>query len=577
MASLDGTIVLISLPAIFNGIKIDPLAPDSFQYLLWILFGYSVVTSTVLVTFGRISDIFGRVRLYNLGFAIFTIGSFLCFAVPSTGTTGAIELIIFRIIQGIGGAFLFANGAAIITDAFPENERGQALGINMVSVLAGSLIGLIAGGVLAYYNWRYIFLVSVPVGIFGTVWSYSKLKEVGALRRNQKIDVWGNVTFGVGLTLMLLGVTYGLEPYGSASTGWGDPWVETSLLGGAALLVGFIFIESKVKDPMFRLDLFKNRQFAASNFAGLLASISRGGVQLMLIILLQGIWLPLHGYSYSTTPFWSGIFLVPMLIGFVIMGPIGGRFSDKHGAKLFATAGMVISAGALVALSLLPFNFEFTEFAVILLIFGVGAGMFVSPNTAAIMNSVPPQDRGVGSGMRATLQNVGQTASLAVFFTIVLGALGASLPGAISSALTNAGAAQLIPAFKNVSPTSALFAAFLGYNPVQTILNSLPTSVTSAIPAATKALLTGNTFFPHAIAPAFISALRVAFYIGAILSGIAAVTSALRGSVRPVSAKPVEPRLEPERTAIPTARSTPAQLSADNLPASAGKAGESPK
>jgi len=556
MASLDGTIVLISLPAIFNGIKIDPLTPDSFQYLLWILFGYSVVTSTVLVTFGRISDIYGRVRLYTLGFAIFTIGSFLCFTVPNTGALGAIELIFFRIIQGIGGAFLFANGAAIITDAFPENERGQALGINMVSVLAGSLIGLIAGGVLAYYNWRYIFLVSVPVGIFGTIWAYTKLKEVGTIRRNQKIDIWGNVTFGIGLTLILIAVTYGLMPYGSASTGWGDPWVEASLFGGIALLAGFLVVESRAKDPMFRLDLFKNRQFAAANFAGLLASISRGGVQLMLIILLQGIWLPLHGYSYSTTPFWSGIFLVPMLIGFVIMGPIGGRFSDKHGAKLFATAGMAISAAALVGLSLLPFNFEFTEFAVILLIFGIGAGMFVSPNTAAIMNSVPPQDRGVGSGMRATLQNVGQTLSLAVFFTIVLGALSSSLPGAISTALTNAGASQLIPAFQNVSPTSALFAAFLGYNPVQTILNALPAAVTASIPAATKVLLTSNTFFPNAIAPAFISALRIAFYIGAVLSAIAAVTSALRGDAKPMQQRTVGPTVASPAPAAPTPRTS---------------------
>ncbi len=578
MASLDGTIVLISLPAIFNGIKINPLAPDSFQYLLWILFGYSIVTSTVLVTFGRISDILGRVRLYNLGFAIFTIGSFLCFATPSTGVLGAEELIFFRIVQGIGGAFLFANGAAIITDAFPENERGQALGINMVSVLAGSLIGLIAGGVLAYYDWRYIFLVSVPVGIFGTVWSYSKLKEIGAIRRNQKIDIWGNSTFGVALTLLLIAVTYGLMPYGSASTGWGNPWVQASLFGGLALMVGFVFIESKVKDPMFRLDLFKNRQFASANFAGLLAAISRGGVQLMLIILLQGIWLPLHGYSYSTTPFWSGVFLVPMLIGFVVMGPIGGRFSDRHGARLFSTLGMAISAAALIGLSLLPFNFVFTEFAIILLVFGLGAGMFASPNTAAIMNSVPPQDRGVGSGMRATLQNVGQTMSLAVFFTIVLGALATGLPGAISTALTHAGAAQLIPAFKNVSPTSALFAAFLGYNPVQTLLNSLPASVASSIPAATKVLLTSNTFFPNAIAPAFISALRVAFYIGAILSGIAAVTSALRGSGKPPTPK-VKPGVETAKTAVPA--TAPAVSAVSSEKSGAGKnspqPGETPK
>jgi len=302
LASLDGTIVLISLPAIFRGIQINPLT--SFQYLLWLLFGYSVVTSTLLVTFGRISDMFGRVKLYNLGFAIFTVGTLLAYFTPSTGDLGAMELITFRIIQGIGGAFLFANGAAIIVDAFPENERGQALGINMVSLLAGSLIGLIMGGVLATYNWRYIFLVAAPIGIFGTAWSYLRLEERGKINRNQKLDLWGNVTFGAGLILLLVGMTYGVMPYGTSPMGWGSPWVLGSLALGGALLVAFPFIEMRVESPMFRLELFRMRVFSAANFAGLLSAIGRGGVQIMLVILLQGIWLPLHGYSYQSTPFW---------------------------------------------------------------------------------------------------------------------------------------------------------------------------------------------------------------------------------------------------------------------------------
>jgi EmrB/QacA subfamily drug resistance transporter len=538
MAALDGTIVLISLPAIFRGIQINPLT--SFQYLLWILFGYSIITATLLVTFGRISDIFGRVKLYNLGFAIFTVGSTLCYLTPNTGDVGAIELISFRIIQGIGAAFLFANSAAIITDAFPENERGQALGINMVAVLAGSLIGLVGGGVLATYDWRYVFLVSVPVGIFGTFWSYTKLREVGTINRNQKIDVWGNVTFGVGLTLLLIGVTYGLMPYGSSSMGWEDPWVITSLVLGAGLLAAFPLIEQHVEDPMFRLELFKIRAFAAGNFAGLLASIGRGGVQLMLIILLQGIWLPLHGYSYESTPFWSGIYLTPMLVGFVVMGPLSGRFSDRHGARLLATLGMVISAAMFIALSLLPFNFEFTIFAIILLVMGLGGGMFASPNTAAIMNSVPPQHRGAASGMRATLQNVGQTMSLAIFFTIILAALAGSLPNALSSAASAANAPpQVISAFSKISPTSALFAAFLGYNPIGTILQSLPQSIVSAIPQSTLSTLQGNTFFPNAIAPAFMASLRITFYIGAALSVVAAIASSLRGVERPRKAEKI--------------------------------------
>jgi EmrB/QacA subfamily drug resistance transporter len=564
MATIDGTIVLISLPAIFRGIGINPLAPDSFEYLLWILFGYSIVTATLLVTFGRISDMFGRVKFYNIGFGIFTIGSFLAYLTPNSGSLGAIELIGFRLVQGVGGAFLWSNSAAIVTDAFPQNERGQALGINMVAALVGSLTGIIMGGVLATYNWRYIFLVSVPVGIVGTLWSYLRLKEVSVTNRiKQRIDIWGNVAFAGGLTLFLVGVTYGLLPYGSSDMGWTDPYVISSLVIGTALLVVFPFIELKVKDPMFRLELFRNKAFAAGNFAGLLASIGRGGVQLMLIILLQGIWLPLHGYSYQSTPFWSGLYITPMLIGFVIMGPISGRISDRRGAKALATSGMVITAVGFVALSFIPFNFSFFEFAAIIFVMGLGGGMFAAPNTAAIMNASPAEQRGAASGMRATLQNVGQTASLAVFFSIVLIALAASLPGALASAVTNVGAPQLAAIFKNIPPTNALFAAFLGYNPVGSILGVLPSSVVSSIPQSTQTFLTGQTFFPNAIAPAFMSALRITFYIGAALSIVAAVGSVMRGSYVAPQIKPTKEQKETQdrkekivpETLIPTRQS----------------------
>ena len=527
MASIDGTIVLISLPAIFRGININPLT--SFQYLLWILFGYSVVTSTLLVTFGRISDMVGRVRLFNLGFAIFTIGSLLCTITPNTGDLGASELIIFRIIQGIGGAFLFANSAAILTDAFPSDERGMALGINMVSFLAGSLIGLVLGGILVVFDWRLIFLVSVPVGALGTIWSYAKLKETGKIRKNQKLDLWGNATFGGGLTLVLIGVTYGLNPYGRAAMGWGDPWVIASLLLGIGLLAAFPFIENRVADPMFRMDLFRIRMFSAANIAGMLSAIGRGGVMIMLVILLQGIWLPLHGYSYTSTPFWAGVFMLPMMAGFVVMGPVSGYLSDKHGARLFATLGMVITAATFIALSFLPYDFNYLPFAVILFVMGLGGGMFGSPNIASIMNSVPPEDRGAASGMRATLQNTGQTVSLAIFFTIIITGLSSSLPNALTKAMTAAGVPQLSQYFTSIPPTSALFAAFLGYNPVQSILAGVPSSVVNLIPQATLAKLTGQIFFPTSIAPAFMSALQLCFYIGAALSIAAAIASLLRG------------------------------------------------
>ncbi len=528
MASVNGTITLISLPAIFNGININPLT--SFQYLLWILFGYSVVTATLLVSFGRLSDMYGRVRLYNLGFAIFTVGSILLYLTPNAGDAGALELVFFRIVQGIGGAFLFANSAAIITDAFPHNERGKALGINQVAALAGSLLGLTAGGILVTLNWRYVFLVSVPIGMAGTAWSYLKLKELGTIRKNQRLDILGNATFGVGLTVILIAVTYGLIPYGSSQMGWSDPWVIAGLVGGVALLVAFPFIETRVADPMFRLDLFRNRMFSAANLAGVLGAVGRGGVMIMLIILLQGIWLPLHGYSYASTPFWSGIFMLPMMAGFIVMGPLSGYLSDRYGARGFSTLGMAITGSTFVALSFLPYNFDYLPFAIILFVMGLGSGMFASPNTASIMNSVPSEHRGAASGMRATLQNTGSTVSQALFFTIIISALSSNLPGALATALTNAGAPQLVKAFNNIPPTGALFAAFLGYNPIGSILSSpqlLP--LVKTIPQNALGVLEGNTFFPNAIAPAFMSALQLSFYIGAALSFAAAVASLLRG------------------------------------------------
>ena len=553
MASLDGTIVLISLPAIFNGLQIDPLS--SFQYLLWILFGYSLVTASLLVTFGRISDIYGRVKLYNLGFAIFTIGSVLGYFTPNTGDAGALELIAFRMVQGVGAAFLFANGVAILTDAFPEKERGQALGINMVAVIAGSMLGLTLGGVLATINWRYIFLVNVPIGVFATAWAYLKLKEVVTpVRRKQKIDVWGNLTFGGGLTLLMLGVTYGLLPYGTSYFGWGSPWVIGSLVGGAALLVGFAFIEGRVKDPMFRLDLFKINAFRAGNIASFLASIGRGGTQIMLIILLQGIWLPLHGYAYKSTPFWSGLYITPLLLGFVIMGPISGRLADRRGARGLATGGMLISATCLLLLTFLPYNFIFWQFALILFVMGLGGGLFASPNTVAIMNSVPPETRGAASGMRATVQNTGMSASTAVFFSIVLVALGASLAPALTAAVTSAGAPQLASAFQNLPPTAALFAAFLGYNPIGSIV---PPAVMSSLPAAAQSHLTDLTFFPNAIAPAFMSALHDAFYIASAMTVVAALASWFgMAKPKPVGPAAVIPSREAEPQAVPVAEST---------------------
>ena len=527
MGSVNGSITLISLPAIFNGIHIDPLT--SFQYLLWILMGYGLVTATLLLSFGRLSDMYGRVRLFKLGFLIFTLGSILLYLTPSTGDAGAIEIIAFRILQAVGSALFMANSSAILTDAFPVNERGKALGIHMVAFMSGQFIGLILGGVLAVYDWRYVFLISVPFGILGTVWSTLKLKETSIKSTATKIDVWGNLTFISGITLLLLAVTYGLMPYGNNPMGWSNPWVMTALAIGVVLLAAFPFIENRVECPMFRLDLFKIKMFSYANSAGFLNSLGRGGMMFMLIMLLQGIWLPLHGYSYESTPFWAGIYMLPLTIGVIIMGPISGWLSDKYGPRWIATGGMVINTVSFLVLASLPYDFNYTEFGIALFMMGIGSGMFSSPNSASIMNSVPPQERGVASGMMMTLMNTAFTASMAMFFTIVIVGITQQFPGAMTSALASIGALQLAPVLSNIPPTGALFSAFLGFNPVNTILSGLPTSFVAAIPQTTMTTLTGTTWFPSTLANAFMPALRMAFYIGAVLSGLAALLSALRG------------------------------------------------
>ncbi|HLH61611.1 MAG TPA: MFS transporter [Ktedonobacteraceae bacterium] len=527
MASIDASIVLISLPAIFNGIHVNPLAPGETDYFLWILLGYMVVTATLLVTFGRISDMFGRVRFYNLGFAIFTVGSILLWLTPGTGNTGALELILFRLIQGVGAGFLFSNSAAILTDAFPANQRGLALGINQVAAILGSVIGLILGGILSYFSWRLVFLVSVPVGIVGTVWAYLMLREIASIRGHQRIDWAGNITFALGATILLLGITYGIQPYGGAPTGWGNPFVLGAISLGIVLLALFIWIELHVEDPMFHLRLFKIRMFAAGNASSFLASIARGGLQFMLVIWLQGIWLPLHGYNYDVTPLWAGIYLLPLLIGFVLMGPMSGWLSDRFGARVFSTTGMLIQAVGFILLTILPTNFNYIWFALLLFMLGIGQGMFSSPNTSSIMGSVPAEQRGAASGMRATFQNSGSLVSIGIFFSIVTIGLASSLPTTLFSGLTQAGVpVATANTIAHLPPTAALFAAFLGYNPMATLI---PVPVLHALPLARQANLLGHSFFPNLISSPFMIGLHGVFYLSAGMCFIAAVASFLRG------------------------------------------------
>ncbi len=525
MATVNSNIVLISLPAIFKGIGINPLGAGESNYLLWMLLGYMVITATLVVFFGRISDIFGRVRLYNLGFAIFTLGSILLFLTPGSGNTAATEMIAFRLIQGIGGAFLFANSTAILTDAFPPHQRGMAMGINQMAAILGSIIGLILGGLLAAVNWRLVFLVSVPFGIFGTAWAYLMLRETTKNRSKQKIDWLGGISFFLGLTILLIGLTYGIEPYGDSPMGWGNPLVIATILIGLALLGLFIWAEFHVKDPMFHLDLFKIRAFTMGNISSLLASMARGGLQFMLIIWLQGIWLPLHGYSFEDTPLWAGIYMLPMMLGFIVMGPVSGWLSDRFGSRLFAAVGMAVQALGFVLLTFLSANFDYVWFAILLVLMGLGQGMFAAPNTTEVMNSVPAGQRGVSSGMRATFQNASSVISLTLFFSVVTAGLAGALPSALLQGLTQAGVASSVAEkISHLPPIAALFAAFLGYNPLATII---PAAVLQHLPAASQAHLLGKEYFPQIISSPFMTGLHATFYMAAILCVIAGITSLL--------------------------------------------------
>jgi MFS family permease len=526
MVFINQSIVLISLPDIFRGIQLNPLTPGNTGYLLWMLMGFSVVLAVLVVTLGRVGDIFGRVKIFNLGFIVFTAFSLLLAVTWLTGTPAALWLIGMRVGQGVGGAMLFANSSAIITDAFPADKRGLGLGINNTAAIAGSFIGLVLGGVLAPVSWRLVFLISVPVGVLGTIVAYVKLKEKG-VRTPAKIDWLGNVTFAVGLILVLIGITYGLLPYGGHSMGWTNPKVLAEIFGGIAVLIAFGIIETRVKQPMFRLSLFRIRAFSAGNAASFLASLSRGGLTFMLIIWLQGIWLPLHGYSFSSTPLWAGIYMIPLTVGLLAAAPLSGVLADRYGARPFATGGLVLSALTFILLTMLPVNFSYLGFAALIFLNSVGMGMFIAPNQTGIMNSLPANQRGAGAGMAGTFNASAQVLSIGIFFSLMILGLAATLPSSLYHGLIAQGVSPAVATkASHLPPVGSLFAAFLGYNPMQVLLGH---AELSQLPHSTAAYLTSRQFFPHLIAPAFSKGLTEAFCFAAGACLLGAVASLLRG------------------------------------------------
>src|SRR5579875_1442156 len=523
MATINQSIVLIALPDIFRGIRLNPLSPSNTSYLLWMFMGFLVVSAVLVVSFGRLGDMFGRVRMYNMGFAVFTVASIFLAATWMTGTKAALWLIIWRIVQGIGGAFLFANSTAILTDAFPANQRGTALGMNAIAAIAGSFLGLLLGGVLAPVEWRLVFLVSVPFGLFGTFWAYFMLHDLSE-RRHARMDWWGNVLFAAGLIAILIGITYGLMPYGGHAMGWTSPFVLSMIFGGLVLLVIFGIVETKVLEPMFRLSLFRIRAFTAGNLANLLIALGRGGMQFTLIIWLQGIWLPRHGYSFSQTPLWAGIYLVPLTIGFLISAPLSGFLSDRYGARAFTVVGALITRDSFLWLMFLPVNFTYWVFAIILAVNGLGSGLFASPNRAEIMNSVPANQRGAAGGTIATFQNASFVLSIGIFFSLIVVGLSSKLPSSLAGGLISNGVpAATANTIGHLPPIGVLFAAFLGYNPIKQLLGS----GLGHLSAAHASYLTGRDFFPTVITQPFKDGLTIAFWFAIAASVIAAIASLL--------------------------------------------------
>ena len=528
MATIDASIVIVAMPAIFRGIGLNPLTPGNVTYLLWMILGYLLVQSVLVVTLGRLGDMFGRVKIYNLGFVVFTLASIALSLDPLTGTHGAMWLIGWRFVQAFGGAMLMANSAAILTDAFPANKRGMALGVNQIAGISGQFVGLLLGGLLAAWNWRLVFWVNVPIGVFGTIWAYKSLREVSTTTTRARIDWIGNILFAVGLGVLLVAITNGIRPYGGHPTGWTNPWIIGGLVGGVVMLIVFCVFETKIAEPMFQMSLFKIRAFAAGNLASLLGSIARGGLQFMLVIWLAGIWLPLHGYDFAVTPLWAGIYMLPLTAGFLIAGPISGALSDRYGPRPFATAGLLLATLCFVGLMLLPVDFPYPLFALLIFGNGVGSGLFASPNTSAIMSAVPARHRGSASGMRSTFQNSGMALSIGIFFSLMIAGLASSLPKALTSGLTAQGVpASVASQVSHLPPVSTMFAALLGYNPVRNLL--APSGVLAKLPAHSVAVLTGKQFFPHLIAEAFHHGLVIVFTAAAIMSFAGAMVSLLRG------------------------------------------------
>jgi len=520
-AMLNSSILLISLPAIFAGLGLDPLAPQNISYLLWMLMGYMLVTAVLVVTFGRLGDQYGRAKLFNLGFAIFTVGSIACALVPNSGSAGALELIGLRVVQGIGGAMLTANSTAIITDAFPPDRRGPGRFLLRACHRRSALGMALAGGVLGQRAGR---IVGNLDGLPHPARQAERRPKTPANRLVGQRHVRARPDLAAG--------RHHLRPAAlwRSQHGLGQPDGAHRHGAGRRPAGVFVRIEGAVSDPMINLRLFRIRAFTAGNIVNFASAMARGGLQFILIIWLQGIWLPLHGYSFADTPLWAGIYMLPLTVGFLVAGPASGALSDRFGARAFSTGGLVLTALTFVGLMLIPADFNYVLFAGLLALNGIGSGLLAAPNAAAIMNSVPASERGAASGVRATGMNAGMVLSMGGFFTLMAIGLASKLPASMYSGLTALGVhSDAANTISQTPPVGTLFAAFLGDNPIAQLMGAVDPAQLRPGGGADVATLTGHTFFPHLISDAFHHGLVVAFSASLVLLLIAIVASAMRG------------------------------------------------
>jgi len=526
MASMTMSAIIIALPDILRGIGVNPMSPLGFASMMWLMFSYPLMVAVAVPIVGRLSDMYGRGRMFTIGDAIFTVMSTLLGIVPGYGSVAVAQMIAYRFVQGLGGSMMFTNSAAIITDVYPPHRRGVAMGIVSIAFSAGSIIGLVVGGVLAVVNWRLVFLVNTPIGIASTAWAYVTVYRLPLGLRRVRVDYLGASMLAASLVLLLLGITFGMLPSGNSMMSWGSPMVLGLIGGGLLLMALLIPVEMRTGEPILKINLFRIRPFTFGVLSALFLFLAQGANIFVLSLLLQAIYLPMHGVPYSETPLLAGIYLIPSSVANAVFAPVGGKLINRFGARVVSTIGAVLLGVSFELLTLLSLNFNYTLFAADLFLMGTGSGLFQSPNLVSIMSSVPQEDRSAASGLRASMQNIGLLMSFAVFLTLILVGSTAALSASISSALTKVGVpSDVVSELTRIPPAYALFAAFMGYDPMKFLMSQAGVD----LPGSVYAAVTKPTFFPSAIAPAMATGFIYAYHIAAIMAFTAAIFSYLRG------------------------------------------------